>query len=339
MRTGRIPGTQIIIAAKRDQLGLIVKSKKPRPAEVKSLKILEPIRASVMALLLTLVFAELLPCAVSAFWGALGPNPRRLVTPDRDPRDGFAHSWSTLACLAKPAWFRWASCSLPATACWMGAAGLAGTVAWLIWMYHTLGRNLTDTVVTRRDACFVDYGPYRLVRNPMCTGILVLGISLGLGPAIWLLRVAASLLLTVLTLRTCPEEQHLIRRFGAQYRRYSSALGALFPSCRIESSAVLYCGPDGAAGLPNTGHSTHAVVRRALGQFLFALILLADFRNSSLKPSSMRRCRPFLLACRPRRARSLAFRPCRGSRSAARAAHLLFLTPERTRALKAGLCC
>jgi protein-S-isoprenylcysteine O-methyltransferase Ste14 len=73
-------------------------------------------------------------------------------------------------------------------------------------MFQTLGRNLTYTLVTRRDACFVDYGPYRLVRNPMCTGILVLGISLKLGLAIWLLRVAASLLLTVWALPTCPQE-------------------------------------------------------------------------------------------------------------------------------------
>jgi protein-S-isoprenylcysteine O-methyltransferase Ste14 len=36
-------------------------------------------------------------------------------------------------------------------------------------MFHSLGRNLTDTVVTRREAYLVLNGPYRFVRNPMYT--------------------------------------------------------------------------------------------------------------------------------------------------------------------------
>jgi protein-S-isoprenylcysteine O-methyltransferase Ste14 len=122
---------------------------------------------------------------------------------------------------------------------WVGVAGLAGSVVWLIWMFHTLGRNLTDTVVTRRAAYFVDYGPYRWVRNPMYTGILLLGMSLGLALGTWLLPIAASLVFTLLALRTRTEERYLIERFGDQYRAICSASGAFFPSGRVESSAVL----------------------------------------------------------------------------------------------------
>ena len=93
---------------------------------------------------------------------------------------GLTTFGSTAVWLWKPAWFKWASEPIPPTLRWIGVASFAFAVAWLMWMFHTLGRNLTDTVVTRRDAHFVDRGPYRFVRNPMYTGILMVGMSLGL---------------------------------------------------------------------------------------------------------------------------------------------------------------
>ncbi len=74
-------------------------------------------------------------------------------------------------------------------------------------MFHTLGRNLTDTVVTRRDAFFVNYGQYRWVRNPMYAGILLLGISLGLALTTWLLPVATNVVFVLLALRTRTEDR------------------------------------------------------------------------------------------------------------------------------------
>ena len=102
-------------------------------------------------------------------------------------------------------------------------------VAWLLWMFHTLGRNLTDTVVTRRNATFVDYGPYRFVRNPMYTGILMAGLSFGLALGTWLVPAAAGLMFTLLALRTKTEEAYLIERFGNQYRDYMARVGRFLP--------------------------------------------------------------------------------------------------------------
>jgi protein-S-isoprenylcysteine O-methyltransferase Ste14 len=136
---------------------------------------------------------------------------------------------STMVWLWKPALFGWASHPMPVGARWVGVVGFACTIAWLIWMFHTLGRNLTDTVVTRRDAHFVDHGPYRFVRNPMYTGILMLGISLGLALGTWLLPVAASLMFTLLALRTRTEERYLIERFSDQYRDYMKRVGRFLP--------------------------------------------------------------------------------------------------------------
>jgi Phospholipid methyltransferase len=77
---------------------------------------------------------------------------------------------STAAWLWRPEWFQWASRPISSDLRWIGVAGFACAVAWLMWMFRALGRNLTDTVVTRRDAHFVDQGLYRFVRNPMYTG-------------------------------------------------------------------------------------------------------------------------------------------------------------------------
>ena len=96
-------------------------------------------------------------------------------------------------------------------------------------MFHTLGRNLTDTVVTRRNATFVDYGPYRFVRNPMYTGVLVGGLSLGLALGTWLVPTWAGLMFSLLALRTKTEESYLIERFGNQYRDYMSRVGRFLP--------------------------------------------------------------------------------------------------------------
>jgi protein-S-isoprenylcysteine O-methyltransferase Ste14 len=136
---------------------------------------------------------------------------------------------STAVWLRKPAWFAWASCPIPVWVRWIGVAGFACAVAWLIWMFRTLGRNLTDTVVVRRDAYFVDRGPYRFVRNPMYTGILMVGMTLGVALGTWLLPIAASLMFTLLALRTRTEERYLIERFGDRYRHYMERVGRFLP--------------------------------------------------------------------------------------------------------------
>ena len=93
----------------------------------------------------------------------------------------------------------------------------------------SLGRNLTDTVVTRKEAVFVESGRYRFVRNPMCSGLLFVGLSLGVALANWLIAALLSLVFALLALRTAREETYLIARFGDQYREYMTRVGRFFP--------------------------------------------------------------------------------------------------------------
>ena len=135
----------------------------------------------------------------------------------------------TAVWLWNPARFAWAAFPMPDWARWIGVGGFALGIAWLIWMFISLGRNLTDTVVTRRDAFFVDHGPYRYVRNPMYSGILIVGLSLGLALGTWLVPLAATAMFFILARRTRIEEKYLIAQFGDEYRTYMNRVGRFFP--------------------------------------------------------------------------------------------------------------
>jgi protein-S-isoprenylcysteine O-methyltransferase Ste14 len=142
---------------------------------------------------------------------------------------GLTTSGLTAVWLWNPTRFGWAAFPLPEWVRWIGVGGFAFAVTWLIWMFISLGTNLTDTVVTRRDAHFVDYGPYHYVRNPMYSGILILGVSLGLALGTLLLPIAATAMFLMLAKRTRIEEKYLIARFGNQYRGYMTRVGRFFP--------------------------------------------------------------------------------------------------------------
>jgi protein-S-isoprenylcysteine O-methyltransferase Ste14 len=74
-------------------------------------------------------------------------------------------AWALFAAyLMNPAWVSWSSLALPAWLRWAGAPfGLLVVPPLLFWTFHGLGKNLTDTVVTRREHTLVSDGPYRRV--------------------------------------------------------------------------------------------------------------------------------------------------------------------------------
>jgi len=104
----------------------------------------------------------------------------------------------------------------------VGAAGLR-------WTLESLGKNLTDTVVVRRDAALVTTGPYRFVRHPfyVTTGMVMFGIAGA--SANGLLAALCVAVWTMLAVRTPKEEQQLIERFGDDYRRYMAVTNRFFP--------------------------------------------------------------------------------------------------------------
>jgi protein-S-isoprenylcysteine O-methyltransferase Ste14 len=137
-----------------------------------------------------------------------------------------------VAFLIEPNWMAWASFPLPNWARWSGAAlGVAAGVL-LIWTFRSLGHNLTDTVVTRRDATLITHGPYRWVRHPFYL-TLAIGVAGGtLITANAFLAIVGTGAFLVIVARTSIEEQKLIDRFGDDYRDYMRQTGRFLPRIR-----------------------------------------------------------------------------------------------------------
>jgi protein-S-isoprenylcysteine O-methyltransferase Ste14 len=144
----------------------------------------------------------------------------------------FAFFVGLVAYLVRPASMAWASMPLPAAVRWMGVVLLATAAVLLTWTFHRLGRNITDTVVTRRNHTLVLHGPYRWVRHPFYGSVTLFLLGLSLVAASWFLLLTGAVVVTLLVIRTRREEDHLIRRFGDNYRDYMDRTGRFFPRWR-----------------------------------------------------------------------------------------------------------
>lgn len=128
-----------------------------------------------------------------------------------------------------PARLQFASLGLPMALRLAGPVVGVMAVGWVIWTFHTLGHNLTDTVVTRRDATLVTEGPYRLVRHPFYVGYLGMSLFLTLVTANWLIAGAGLGVFVMMMVRTPIEERKLIERFGDAYRAYMQTTSRYLP--------------------------------------------------------------------------------------------------------------
>jgi protein-S-isoprenylcysteine O-methyltransferase Ste14 len=140
-----------------------------------------------------------------------------------------------------PGKIKFASLSLPGWWRWVGFALGAVILPWYIWVFRTLGRNVTDTVVTRKVHELVVGGPYRLVRHPLYAGLPPWALSLGLLMNNWLLWPLAAVGFLLLALRTPNEERHLIARFGEAYRDYMRRTPRYFPFFTSRSESRTSC--------------------------------------------------------------------------------------------------
>jgi protein-S-isoprenylcysteine O-methyltransferase Ste14 len=136
---------------------------------------------------------------------------------------------ATIAYLAAPAWVAWAAMPLPVAVRWAGVALLPLGAALIVWTVSTLGPNLTDTVVTRRDHTLVTSGPYRFVRHPFYDSIACLMIGGGLVSANGVVLFGGLLVVTLLVVRTRREEDRLVARFGEAYAGYMRRTGRFVP--------------------------------------------------------------------------------------------------------------
>lgn len=102
-------------------------------------------------------------------------------------------------------------------------------MAFAVWARWYLGSNWSSVPTIKEQHQLIRSGPYRLVRHPIYTGILLamMGTFLAKGTIRGVLSVV--LLWIGWQVKSRMEEQFMVRTFGAEYEDYRRTTGALFP--------------------------------------------------------------------------------------------------------------
>lgn len=116
---------------------------------------------------------------------------------------------------------------------WPFALGVV--IAWLglllrWWSFVSLGRYFTVVVQTSEDQPIVERGPYRVLRHPSYTGLLLAFAGVGLMLGNWVSAIGAvSLLVIALIYRIRIEESALSAALGDRYQRFAASRARLVP--------------------------------------------------------------------------------------------------------------
>jgi protein-S-isoprenylcysteine O-methyltransferase len=112
----------------------------------------------------------------------------------------------------------------------LGVAIVLAGVALRAWAIVTLGRYFRRGVTIEPGQTLVRLGPYRLLRHPSYTGLLLSCFGFGLAFGSWVSAAVALLIAFAGMLpRIHVEERALAQAFGAEYADYANARARLVP--------------------------------------------------------------------------------------------------------------
>ena len=114
----------------------------------------------------------------------------------------------------------------------LGEIGLAATIAGVamaIWARWHLGENWSATVTLKEEHELIGSGPYRRIRHPIYTGMLVAfaGTALALGQVRGLMAFAVVVIAFYMKARK--EERFLAQEFGERFREHQRRTGMFLP--------------------------------------------------------------------------------------------------------------
>jgi len=140
-----------------------------------------------------------------------------------------------VAYVVKPRWMDWSALPLSATFRWVGVVVGLATLPLLYWVLSSLGRNISETFLTKDEHQLVTHGPYRWVRHPLYSVATIAFLALGLVAANAFILVMAAVVFAALALLVVPkEEAQLVEKFGGAYRAYQGRTGGLLPRIPAE---------------------------------------------------------------------------------------------------------
>lgn len=129
-----------------------------------------------------------------------------------------------------PSLLGWAAFPLPDWARWTGLLLGLACVALIVWIQRALGANFDVTLHVRTEHTLVTAGPYRWVRHPMYTVLLLFELAMLLLTANWFVNgIPLIALIIIIATRVRREEAVMLNTFGEAYRRYMERTGRFLP--------------------------------------------------------------------------------------------------------------
>lgn len=112
---------------------------------------------------------------------------------------------------------------------WIGAAMVAAGIAFAVWARAHLGKNWSGTVTVKSDHELIRSGPYRFVRHPIYSGMLLAVMGSAIARGEWRGLLGVLILLVALWRKLRHEERWMGESFGQEYAKYRSEVYALIP--------------------------------------------------------------------------------------------------------------
>ena len=121
------------------------------------------------------------------------------------------------------------SSGLPGVHHAIGLALTAGGIAFAFWARHVLGGNWSGGVVVKEGHTLIRTGPYRHIRHPIYTGLLIALAGTAISFGLWRSWAGFALLLVGLWLKASREEAMMAGEFGEDYAEYRREAGMFVP--------------------------------------------------------------------------------------------------------------
>jgi protein-S-isoprenylcysteine O-methyltransferase Ste14 len=116
------------------------------------------------------------------------------------------------------------------TVFWSGIVIILLGFALRVWAVTTLGASFRTTVEINVNQEVIKSGPYKLIRHPSYTGLLMFCLGYGIAVQNWLsLLVAVVLPLSALIYRMQVEEKALVTSLGSDYEAYRCQTKKIIP--------------------------------------------------------------------------------------------------------------
>jgi protein-S-isoprenylcysteine O-methyltransferase Ste14 len=111
----------------------------------------------------------------------------------------------------------------------IGVAILTVGLLVTVWARRHLGRNWSGTITVKHGHELVRSGPYRYVRHPIYSGLILALIGTAIAIGEWRGLVGAVLIAVSFAIKLSFEERMLAPVFGEELVRYRAEVPALFP--------------------------------------------------------------------------------------------------------------